>query len=284
MGVGMKLGYAIDRLGTSAGINNFTVHFGDAHLDYFSTKRPKNNQRTSVVEFSDSTGRMAENQNVESIRKTMQMHEDIFKHQVRELHRLYSVQKTLTNELKEETRQNKGSTPTSSSDVNVFRLIDQHNSVTKTNLHFQGLIDKPTSRERSDNCVGDTLRVLRGFDVKRPAEEDVSTRVMVPKSNKMNISSCDSEVELTLSIGGTSSSSSSKKSRDFLAHHSLQLGSFESATPKEIREPDSTSLFKFDRGEDCSTPTTPMSSSSATVDRERKQRHWLFRGLSINRT
>ncbi|KAF5749373.1 hypothetical protein HS088_TW04G01342 [Tripterygium wilfordii] len=282
--MGTKLEYAINLLDTSTSSNSFTVHFVDDHLDYFSSKRLKDNQRTSVVKFSDSINRMAENHNLDTIRKTMQMHEDIFKQQVMELHRLYSVQKTLMNELKAETRRNKGSSPTSGSDVNGIRFVDQHNSVTKPSLRIQGLTDNPTSRERSGSCSGDTLRVPRGFDLERPAEEDISTGVIVPGSNKMSISSCGSEVELTLSIGGTSSSSSSKKSKGFLAHQSLQLGCFESTTPKEIRELDSSVSFKSDRGEDCSTPTTPMSSSSATIDQEKKQPHWLFRGLSINRT
>ncbi|KAE8730815.1 A-kinase anchor protein 9, putative isoform 4 [Hibiscus syriacus] len=42
--------------------------------------------------------------NMESIRNTMLMHEDVFKHQVRELHRLYSVQKILMDELKKEIK------------------------------------------------------------------------------------------------------------------------------------------------------------------------------------
>ncbi|KAL5065956.1 hypothetical protein RYX36_027693 [Vicia faba] len=42
---------------------------------------------------------------IESIKKTMKLHEDIFKHQVRELHRIYNVQKMLMNELKNKIRQ-----------------------------------------------------------------------------------------------------------------------------------------------------------------------------------
>ena len=72
----------------------------------------------------------------------------------------------------------------------------------------------------------------------------------------------DSEVELTLSIG--SSCLSKKKSKK---PHQLDL----------------SASFKTDQrsGGDCSDPTTPMSSSSATFDHERKQPHWLFHGLKL---
>ncbi|KAG7534578.1 hypothetical protein ISN45_Aa08g021160 [Arabidopsis thaliana x Arabidopsis arenosa] len=47
-----------------------------------------------------SMDRFLEKQNAESIRNTMQAQEDIFKQQVRELHRVYNTQKMMMNQLK----------------------------------------------------------------------------------------------------------------------------------------------------------------------------------------
>ncbi|KAH7860650.1 hypothetical protein Vadar_016341 [Vaccinium darrowii] len=44
--------------------------------------------------------RMVEQQKIESIKKTMLLHEDIFKRQVRVLHRLYGIQKVLMVEMR----------------------------------------------------------------------------------------------------------------------------------------------------------------------------------------
>ncbi|KAJ6355453.1 hypothetical protein OIU77_005945 [Salix suchowensis] len=49
-----------------------------------------------------STDRMPDKHHTDFIKKTMQLHEDIFKQQVRELHRLYSVQKILMEDLEKE--------------------------------------------------------------------------------------------------------------------------------------------------------------------------------------
>lgn len=71
-GMGTKLKCAINPLATSQNSSklSFTVHFVD---DYF---------RTRVVNENCQMERALEKQHMESIRKTMQMHENIFKHQV----------------------------------------------------------------------------------------------------------------------------------------------------------------------------------------------------------
>jgi hypothetical protein len=118
----------------------------------------------------------------------------------------------------------------------------------------------------------------RGFDLERPAEEDISTGVSAVDENqagpsayatqkrKMSIdgSDEDSEVELTLSIGGSTSKKISKN------YQTLEL--------------DSPASFKSERREDRSTPTIPLSSSRATFDQDRKRPQWLFQSLSINRS
>ncbi|EOY31918.1 A-kinase anchor protein 9, putative isoform 3 [Theobroma cacao] len=270
--MGTKLECAVNPLATSQNSNScsFTVHFVD---DYFRTRTLKENCQKIGLERSGSCmDRMLERHNMESIRKTMEMHEDTFKHQVvRELHRLYSVQKMLMDEQ---------------------QLTAQ--TTCGYNFHVQG---DPSSRERSGSCSGDTMKVARGFDLERPAEEDISAEVsavdhedqvgrsslMHSRINQMSIegSDEDSEVELTLSIGG----SSSKKTPTNSKPHSQELGCNNSQSiHKETRELHSSASFKSERREDCSGPNTPMSSSSATFDQDRKRPHWLFQGLSINRT
>ncbi|KDP35388.1 hypothetical protein JCGZ_10372 [Jatropha curcas] len=189
----------------------------------------------------------------------MQVHEDTFKHQVRELHRLYSVQKMLMEELRKEIKQTKKYwSPMATPDI--IQSSYQYSSINVENLR-----DDPSPRERSGSCSGENIiRIARGLDLERPAEEDISTAVSVVDDN---IPYKDTEVELTLSIGG----STSKKR----ASLNQEPGN------RRMKELD----FPAERAEDCSGPTTPMSSSStATFDHERKQPHWLFQGLSINRT
>ena len=212
----------------------------------------------------------------------------------------------LMDELKQEMKQNRiWGTPimTSSADhihIHQSQLFNQQHVTTQTssgyNFHLHRLRDDPNSRERSGSCSGEyTMRVSRGFDLERPAaEEDISTGISTidqdqpqPSSNMVliksnNMRSMDvyvdedsEEVELTLSIGSSKSKKRSKPNQ--LRSH---LGCSKLVINKEKALDSSPSSFKSDRG-DCSDPTTPMSSSSATVDQERKQPHWLFHGLKL---
>ncbi|XP_048447869.1 uncharacterized protein LOC103949364 isoform X2 [Pyrus x bretschneideri] len=234
---------------------------------------------------------MLDKHSMDTIKKTMQMHESTFKHQIRELHRLYSVQKMLMEELKKENKQNRlwGPITSSADHSNQSQLINWQHSITQTssgyNFHLQRLRDDPNSRERSGSCSGDIQRVSRGFDLEWPAEEDISTRVstidkeQAGPSSHMSLKSIsaagcdeDSEVELSLSIG-------SNKNRKISRPYQPQLGCSELI--QKAKELDMRASFKSDRGGDCSYPTTPMSSSSATCDQERKQPRWLVHGLKL---
>ncbi|KAG4187090.1 hypothetical protein ERO13_A08G083600v2 [Gossypium hirsutum] len=240
--MGTKLKCAINPLATSQNSSklSFTVHFVD---DYF---------RTRVVKENCQMERALEKQHMESIRKTMQMHENIFKHQ-----KHLRAQTTCVN-----------------------------------NSHVQA---EPSTRERSGS-PGDTMKIVRGFDLERPAGEDISvdasavvedqagpSSLMHSRISHMSIQgSDDSEVELTLSIGG---SSSSKRMAENSKPHTQELGSLNShSIHMGNKELDSSASFKSERGEDCSGPNILMSASSATFDQERKRPHWLFQGLNINRT
>ncbi|OMP03112.1 hypothetical protein CCACVL1_02552 [Corchorus capsularis] len=287
--MGTKLECVINPLASSSQNSNtsssFTLHFMN---DYFRPRALKENYCQKI-----ELDRMLERHNMDSIRKTMQMHEDIFKHQVRELHRLYSVQRMLMDELKKEIKQNRYWTSPNSHEINQSQMINQHQLTAQTssgyNFHVQVQGD-PNPRERSGSCSGDTMRMAaRGFDLETPADQDpdVSAEVSTaedqaaagPSSriNQMMMSNVqgsdeDSEVELTLSIGGSSSKKLTPNQESVSIHNSN-------------RELDSSASFKSDRaGEDCSAPNTPISSSSTTFDQERKRPHWLFQGLSIKRT
>ncbi|KAJ4830501.1 hypothetical protein Tsubulata_012823 [Turnera subulata] len=292
--MGTKLDYAINLLATSQNSSSISVQYLDEQPYLQARELNRNHQITRSGKISSLMDRtmMPDKNNPDFIRKTMQMHEDIFKHQVRELHRLYSVQKMLMEELKKEIKQTKQYW-NPMTNTNCAQIINGPNPTTThaasrfSLQNFQALAgDDPSPKERSGSCSGETARTTpRGFDLEMPAEEDISTRVstmddinqagpssfLPHKGNKLmrDESDEDSEVELTLSIGGGSSSTTTgkKKSKN---SHSLEL--------------DSLPSFKSERAEDCSTPTTPLSSSSATFDQERKRPHWLFQGLSINRT
>ncbi|EXB55369.1 hypothetical protein L484_016736 [Morus notabilis] len=287
--MGTKIEYAVNPLGTaSQNSKRFTVH-GVDDWEYLQNSGVKGKYSSTTGlenKIQKSMDRMIDKYNVDSIKKTMQMHDDIFKHQVRELHRLYSVQKMLMDEVKKEIKQSKIWNPMTSSDISTSQLINWQQPATKhapgASFHMiQSMRDDLNSRECSGSYSGDTTRILRGFDLERPAAaEDISTGVSAAdedqtggrrsndalKSSKMRIDGPDedSDVELTLSIGSSASKKGSKTSNN-----------------KDMKELDSSASFKSDRGGVRSDPTTPMSSSSATFDQERKQPHWLFHSLKL---
>ncbi|KAJ6673548.1 hypothetical protein OIU85_012544 [Salix viminalis] len=253
-------------------------------LEYLQTRGLEKNLQVSGTDKSgSSTDRMPDKHHTDFIKKTMQLHEDIFKQQVRELHRLYSVQKILMEDLEKEIKQNrKYWAPITSPDINCYELVNRPNSTALTtcgySFHIQSLREDPSSRE-SGSRSGETVKMSRGFDLERPADEDISTGVSAvdekqagpstyaDQKRKMSVDGSDEdiEVELTLSIGGCTGKKISKN------YQTLEL--------------DSPASFKSERGEDRSIPRTPlMSSSNATFDQDRKRPHWIFQSLSINRT
>ncbi|XP_039048465.1 uncharacterized protein LOC120189216 [Hibiscus syriacus] len=196
--MGTKVGYrGITTIANSQGGRNFSLHFMD---DYF-----KESSMDGVLKIRVT--------NMESIKKTMQMHEDMFKHQVRELHRLYNVQKMLMDELEREISTNK-----------LWATSTTH------------------SRGKSGSCSDDHIRVTKtemGFDLGRPVGEN---------------SDEDSEIELTLSIGG----GSSKKKKTV---KNSQSKAYNQSDGEEIREVGSPGSFKSKKGEDFNGPDTSLLSS-----------------------
>ncbi|KAI9078721.1 hypothetical protein K1719_039308 [Acacia pycnantha] len=276
--MGTKIEHSINPLAVAVESNNFSISGVDV-WEYYQKKRLTEINNNKLKKDPISMDRNI----MESIKKTMQMQEDIFKHQVGELHRVYSVQKMLMEELKKENRQKNIWTAMNGLEIsfhshhhNDQQQQQQHQRRTQTsydpNLQVQNLRDDYCSRERSGSCSGngDTIKMpQRGIiDLARPAEEEDDDEGEAGPSCKIRNNGDDEEedmeVDLTLSIGGSSNSQGKKKEKTNLLY--------------------SSASFKSDRGE-CSDPNTPMSSSSVTFDQERKggttTTHWLSQGLRL---
>jgi len=76
-GMGTKIEYSINLLATIVDSTNLAVGGVDVWENY-----QNKNQRTGIRKLQGPMDRMLDRNSVESIKKTMQMHEDIFKHQV----------------------------------------------------------------------------------------------------------------------------------------------------------------------------------------------------------
>jgi hypothetical protein len=80
--MGTKLEYAITLLATSQNSSSISVHCMD-DLEYLQTRGlEKNLQVSGIDKFGSSMDKMPGKHNIDFIKKTMQLHEDIFKQQV----------------------------------------------------------------------------------------------------------------------------------------------------------------------------------------------------------
>jgi hypothetical protein len=81
-GMGTKLEYAINLLATSHNSSSVSVRCVD-DLEYLQTRGlSKDLQVSGIDKFCSSMDRMPEKHNIDFIKKTMQLHDDIFKQQV----------------------------------------------------------------------------------------------------------------------------------------------------------------------------------------------------------
>ncbi|KAM7473518.1 hypothetical protein LguiB_020761 [Lonicera macranthoides] len=118
---------------------------------------------------------------------------------VKELHRLYRVQKMLMDELKLKIDQTK-----------MWR--DQHQQISRDDL------------ERSGSCSGDAPRIPRGFDLERPPEEDFS----VERINGSN-EDC-SKIELTLTMGCNSTAIERENKENYSERDNIATANSSSTT------------------------------------------------------
>jgi len=230
--------------------------------------------------------------------------------QVRELHRVYSVQKMLMDDLRKETKQKKFWSPMNGIDMSHSHFLQQQQKQQQqsatalisygADFHVQSLREELCSKERSGSCSGESMKRQRGFfDLQRPGERDIfggcEENEAGPSSYtalercKISNKGCDEEMEvdLTLSIGGSqvknnnsNNNNNNNSNNNSKKPYLLPLGCSDSPNGK-TRELNSSVSFQSDRVGDCSDPTTPMSSSSVTFDQERKGPHWLSQGLKL---
>ncbi|KAK4785277.1 hypothetical protein SAY86_001966 [Trapa natans] len=142
-------------------------------------------------------------QNTETIRKTMQMHEDVFKLQVRELHRLYQVQKTLMGEVKKQIEQS-------------------------------GIQSPPITTTSTMISKNSTYISMPHQDVPCPLSFDLQRRPI--NGREVDRASCsmeEQEVELTLSFGGKMSRTKPKMEAEKKLVQSLLLESNRSCPAPE---------------------------------------------------
>ncbi|KAI8570015.1 hypothetical protein RHMOL_Rhmol01G0000500 [Rhododendron molle] len=275
--MGTRIQYAMNALATTPTSNSFSVSKIDV-WNYFRSKALKEYLESSVAnsKFKESMARrMIEQQKLESIKMTMLMHEDIFKHQVRELHRLYNIQKVLTVEMRnQETSKQEDkfwvvpiTTTGSDHTSNYSYFLNRHQPTTtpcNQKIHIQSVLieNNMSSRERSGSCSGDQDQTLArmpklGFDLERqPVIEAHQTGpssyvAMTNYQTGKRRSSEESDVELTLSIGGGCK-------REKKSMITSEIG-----------------------GESGGSNTSVGNSSASTIDQQNK---WLFQGLSLNRT
>ncbi|XP_014492812.1 uncharacterized protein LOC106755209 [Vigna radiata var. radiata] len=304
--MGTKIEYSRNLLASSVDSNNFIVGGVDVWEHYQNKGVTNNHFSLGINKLQDPMDRVLDRNNIESIKRTMQMHEDIFKQQVRELHRVYSVQKMLMDDLRKETKQKKFWTPMNGIDMSHSHFLQQQQKQQQTtaavisygaDFRVQSLREELCSKERSGSCSGESMKRQRGFDLQRPAERDIfggcEENEAGPSSYtalercKISSKGCDEdmEVDLTLSIGGsqvknTNSNNNNNNNSNSKKAYLLPLGCSDSPNGK-TRELNSSVSFQSDRVGDCSDPTTPMSSSSVTFDQERKGPHWLSQGLKL---
>ncbi|KAL2465776.1 hypothetical protein Adt_41627 [Abeliophyllum distichum] len=121
--------------------------------EYFSSHRLRlqNHSKSGFRKFRCSMDRLQQKLvNTESMKNTMLMHEEIFKQQVRELHRLYNLQKKLMHKLKNEK---------------------QREQVKEADINSHAYCLRDDQRELSGSCSGESSRMPLKFDLERPAEE-----------------------------------------------------------------------------------------------------------------
>lgn len=255
--MGTKIEYSINPLAYSVDCNNFSVVGVDAWQHYQNKGLKVSNKHCNigVNNLQNPMDRILDRNNMESIRKTMQIQEDIFKNQVKELHRVYNVQQMLMDEHKNEGKQNKFWTPMNGSiGINQPYFVQQKPTQISFS-HVQILKEELYIKERSGSCSGEIIKKRqKDFDLEKPAAA----------------SDCDEdmEVDLTLCIG--SNESKNKKKKSYMLPNGMKT-----------KELNSYLSFQSDRIGDYSDPTTPMSSSSVTFDQDKKGPHWLSQGLKL---
>ncbi|KAL5974028.1 hypothetical protein ACLOJK_030690 [Asimina triloba] len=331
-GMGTELQYAFDPLATLENNNSNAVsrEFRRANCWACTGQRfLKANTSTCRNRIQKSMDKSLEKYNRESVRKTMLKQEEIFREQVQELHRLYRIQKMVMAEVqgkKIELHSSGSAAPPASRSVGPACLETDRGGAAAywstagtcstprhltfgsshcpaTQMNLDGSFDElyrarpNTSSHELSSSYKDTVRLQRGFDLERPAREDISADASAIEdqapvrrgavktktaADGLQDHTCffedgEKDIELTLSIG----CSYNKKKAKHRPRSDAAL-SCSNSTPDESRQPQqsipSTSVRSVQE-EECSN------TDGASFDQGSFQRpHWLFQALSLNRT
>ncbi|CAI9761260.1 unnamed protein product [Fraxinus pennsylvanica] len=149
--------------------------------------------------------KMLESHNNDSIKKMMLMHEEIFKQQVKELHRLYNLQKKLMHELKTEVLRRRA--PLTETVTNNSKFAIWHQPVTniQNHVHHAHSVRSNDSKEQSGSFLGpESSRMPMKLDL---ADQEGTPSIDLRKFGKereleiIDKETGDVELELTLCIG-----------------------------------------------------------------------------------
>ncbi|CAL9091524.1 unnamed protein product [Musa textilis] len=164
----------------------------------------------------------------DSLRNAMLKHEEIFKQQVHELHRLYGVQKTLMAELgKKQVSLHTvpGEAVVAVADARTRIWSSASTSDTSHSSHVSNLRQSAPELNSEYSSLNPWSEHVKGFDLEQPAEEytcrgatsmdEKTTTDKEKRSMKGSFSWPDdeSEIELTLSIGCGSDKKKKKKQK-----------------------------------------------------------------------
>ncbi|KAI4381122.1 hypothetical protein MLD38_007230 [Melastoma candidum] len=276
--MGTQFEYAINLVAASWSGDAFPF----CGLDERGYPRDRNQEegvgRIGSARTRGSMGEPANENSLESVRRKMQMQEDIFRKQVRELHRLYGVQKKLMGELKKEMEQSRLLTSMKSRHADF--LSWPHQMASGRMLHRQRSNDEQGSQERSASSSGEATRMPRGLDLEiRPnrgentvVDGELPCTSFVPPIRRDALHVDDrldeeTDVELTLTIGGRSSKRKSNNCPH--GHREQDIESF--------KKKHSSASTASDHGDASNSNTSNIGgSSSMTSDQEKRRPNWLF--------
>ncbi|KAK9097397.1 hypothetical protein Sjap_022894 [Stephania japonica] len=272
----------------------------------------------------DIMDRILEQCNKESVRMTILKHEKVFKEQVKELHRLYKVQKMLMAELKNNESNvhslvnqmpivmRVGSklkdmpghsrfwSTGNSSEANHFLFGNwshpsgQGNSGCNFLQPFGPRTDLGSQEQQSSSCSRETSRTPRkGFDLELPVEENNSTNISVIEDNGEPASRINNSLNSHFLSDGDadveltlSIGLGASKKKPGICQQNGSRGVVCSLLNKETRKTDSSMSIRLDPGEGSSSSHNSLGvTSAAAFDRESLQQPaWLFQTLKLNGT
>ncbi|XP_058113697.1 uncharacterized protein LOC131256710 isoform X2 [Magnolia sinica] len=252
--------------------------------------------------------------NKESMGKMMLKQEEVFKEQVKELHRLYRVQKMLMTELRSKEmkfhylsnmdpratctgsnytdpdQQTEFWSPNGSQTSHSYFSNNYHQTVQipfDYNFHQRYNVRLDSSSQEPSSSSGETFRMHRGFDLEWPARGDTSTNVSEIHDQGPIFRQ---RMKDKMAIGGISHDQCYNTSGENDVELTLSIG-YGTDKKKSKHRPRSN----IELGCSESTPNEtrqPILSTSARSEREEEcgdreslqRQHWLFRTLSLNRT